>query len=294
MKIQHLILMAIIPFTSKAWTPCGTDSEGNTANCEYQIENNVLTIRGLGDNGNIGVWNSSTTPSPFEGKTFDSIIIYDSIKDLGTNAFIGVKSNKPVVVPSSVTETSKGSFASSKLSEVVLPNSVRFLKALSFASSDIEKIDIPNTVTFIGAYAFTAAKNLTDIIIPDSVQEIQGYAFGNCDNLKTLTIGENTHFDHIFHNGGSLTIDFSKLKIYCTGDTARCDQNLKDAGYDNLTTIKATKKTINGVKYILDSKGNIVATSGDRTEKRIYTLEEAEARVKEIGKDHVTFRIRYK
>ena len=44
-----------------------------------------------------------------------------------------------------------------------------------------------------------------------------------------------------------------------------------------LKSSKATTKKINGVTYVYDKNGKLVTSSGHRTEKRIYTLEEANA-----------------
>ena len=186
-------------------------------------------------------------------------------------------------------------FVGNNATSVTIGNSVTSIGYYAFSSTGLKQINIPDSVETIGVSAFRATK-LEDIIIPETVQTIGDRAFSRIPSLKSISIGDNTNLGAIFASATDDTVftDLANLKIYCTGDTAKCDQNLKDAGYDNLTTIKATKKTINGVKYILDSKGNIVSTSGDRTEKRIYTIEEAQARIKEIGKDHVTFRIRYK
>ena len=44
-----------------------------------------------------------------------------------------------------------------------------------------------------------------------------------------------------------------------------------------LKSSKATTKQINGVTYIYDKSGKLVTSSGHRSEKRIYTIEEANA-----------------
>jgi len=134
--------------------------------------------------------------------------------------------------------------------------------------------------------------NLTNLVIPDSVTSIAGGALGYCLNLKTLTIGENTNFGAILTGDSTDTefTDIANLKIYCTGDTSKCDANLAAAGYSDLKSERATTKKINGVTYVYDSKGKLVTTSGHRTEKRIYTIEEANQVAGPINRISIKYR----
>jgi len=293
MRKTVLILGILASFNANAWEACGTDGKGNTANCEYQIVDGTLTIRGTGENGNIGWWrvdNYIYAYSPWAGQTFENIIIEDSIKDLGYQSFYNSTCANTIIIPDSVQKISGDAFKNAKISGFVLPDGITLIGGHGFSGTPITEIEIPDTVTRIGESAFAqylvSSANLTEIIVPDTVVSIGKGAFSGQSKLQTLTIGENTHLTEIF--GSTIP---QNLKIYCTGDTAKCDANLEEAGYPELKSIGATKRKVNGMTYILDKKGNIVASSGRRTEKRIYTIDEANLVAKPSGN---TVRIKYR
>lgn len=282
-KLFFIISAIFLPFSSNAWEACGTDADGNTANCEYQIINGTLTIRGVGNNGNIGSWKQDFG-APWKGKGVTNVVIEDSIKDLGSQAFREVKSNNPIEISTSLTQISPLAFYELKTSEVIIPNTVNEIGSEAFSWSDIKKVTIPETVVAIGNNAFRGTQ-LTDIVFPDSVQSIGNKALSACTKLQSITIGENTNLGALFegYDYDTISTDIANLKIYCTGDTEKCDANLAAAGYTDLKSSKATTKQINGVTYIYDKNGKLVTTSGHRSEKRIYTIDEANLVAKPTG-----------
>ena len=296
MKKVISVLIAALPLSVHAadWINCGTDYQGDDVNCQYKIENKTLTIRGVGNQGNIGWWQSGNSyRAPWYGQSVTNVVIEDSIKNLGYQGFAGVQSNNPIVIPSGIKTISQDAFKYVNVPEVIIPDTVTSIGGYAFCYSSIEKINIPDSVKSIADHAFLGAEKLTDIVIPDSVQKIWPGAFTNCRNLQTLTIGENTVLDDIFgdYGGSSSNTNLSNLKIYCTGDTKKCDDNLAAAGYSDLKSIAATSKKINDKTYVLDKNGNIVATSGERANKRIYTIEEANL-VSKPTKNRVSIRYR--
>ena len=97
------------------------------------------------------------------------LIIPDSVKSIGDEAFYGCGSLASVTIPDSV--TSIGDYA--------------FYDCHSLTS-----ITIPDSVTSIGYWAFYNCKSLASITIPDSVTSIGDYAFYNCTSLTSVTIGK--------------------------------------------------------------------------------------------------------
>ncbi len=281
MRKYVLILGLFASFNANAWEACGTDAKGNTANCEYQIIDGTLTIRGTGDNGNIGYWYSSAQDDyvqPWKDKGVKNVVIEDTIKNLGSYAFSQIKSQNPITIPNSITTIGYNAFFLADTSEVIIPDSVTDISSAAFNWSSIKKIDIPDSVQVLGGFRAT---NLVDVVVPDSVERIHNVAFSHCRKLQTLTIGENTQLGDIFRDivddGEIVVTDITNLKIYCTGDVAKCDANLEAAGYPQLKSQKATTQKINGVTYVYDASGKLVTTSGKRKEKRIYTIDEANA-----------------
>ncbi|MBR2300314.1 MAG: leucine-rich repeat domain-containing protein [Alphaproteobacteria bacterium] len=292
-------LSMLISFTAQAtdagFTTCPQDANGHTPNCQYKIENGTLTIKAeSGNNGNIGYWldGNGNSLSPFAYLNVKHVTIENSISDLGSQAFTGLKSSAPISIPSSISELGYYSFHGVQTPEIVIPNSVQTIGTDAFSWSSINKIEIPDSVTSIHSWAFRGSSYLTDLIIPDSVANIGYTALSALPNLKTLTIGENTTLAAIFTEPSTQQISISAdLKIYCTGDTAKCDANLEAAGYPQLKSQKSTIKSLNGKTYILDKNGNVIASKGTRQNKRIYTIEEAQMVSKENGN---IFKLRYK
>ena len=275
-KLIIFITLLVFSFDAKAWTACGTDKKGQTANCEYEIDDKgTLTIRAVGDNGSIGQWGQDTgTLAPWRGKGVKNVVIEEGIKDLGNHAFVQVQSTNPIKIPNSVTDIGYRAFFNVYTPEVIIPNTVTSIGEGAFNWSSIQKMDIPNSVTTIaGSFRGT---NLQELVIPDSVQSIGNIALSHCTKLKTLVISDKTDLGKIFsYSDEEMMVDLDNLKIYCMGDTAQCNANLAAAGYTNLSTIPTTTKKVNGMTYVYDSKGKLMTTYGNRLNKRIYTVEEA-------------------
>ncbi len=275
MKKWIFVLGLVLSFNANAWEACGTDANGNTANCEWQIENGILSIRGTNGKGNIGSWyDNKNAPWKDQTSSVKGIEIDSSIKDLGDSAFSGMISQNSIKIPSGLEAVNGYAFRGITAPEIIIPDTVKKLEYASFDWSHIDRLNIPDSVETIDI-AFRGG-TFKDIIIPNSVTSIADLALSWCE-IETLTIGEDTKFGAIFKpevEGEPLT-DTSRIKIYCIGDTDKCDKNLDDAGYPELKSMKATTKEINGVQYVLDAKGNIAAHFGSRTEKRIYTIDEA-------------------
>lgn len=277
-KKSFILFMTLMAFSfqAQAWTACGTDNKGKTANCEYEIDDKgTLTIRAIGDNGNIGSWAQNTgTLAPWRGKGVKNVVIEEGIKDLGNHAFMYVQSKTPIQIPNSVTDIGYRAFFATQTPEIIIPNTVTSIGEEAFNWSSIQKIDIPDSVQTIGG-AFRGT-NLKELVIPDSVQSIGNIALSACDNLQILVISDKTDLGKIFsYSGEEMSVDLDNLKIYCMGDTAQCNANLAAAGYTNLSSIPTTAKKINGMTYVYNNKGKLMTTYGNRLNKRIYTVEEA-------------------
>ncbi len=200
-----------------------------------------------------------------------------------------------VIVEEGITSVS-GFYNHSQLQSVSLPNSLTKIGRASFQfCTNLADVTIPPNVTTIGHAAFyaTAIEHFT---IPENYRKINGgntsyntHLFGS-NALKSITIEGNADFNKAMLDGANLT----KLTgIYCETSNENCRNLLSDS--DIGTKIKFYEKF--GDQYFFEGKfysalDDIVERNYDK--KRIYTLEEAEKILKSIGKDHVTFRIRYK
>lgn len=287
---------ALMPCGVLAWEACGEDANGNTANCEYQIVDGTLTIRGTSDDGNIGWWHAVNNPAPWNGQHVQNVVIENSIKNLGYQGFAMLESDTPITLPSSISTISGDAFKYVKTSEVIIPDSVTSIQGYAFYDSTIDKITIPDSVTSINHWSLYGS-NLQEIIIPDSVRTVGTGALGGCSNLKTVVIGENVRLGNIFSAYGSATnaINLDNLQMYCSAENTSCESALKSIGATD-EQIKNVLKTYTkeGNRYVIDGQRYKSLSDMKKNQplklKRIYTLDEAA----KVSTDKNRLMIRYR
>ena len=96
-----------------------------------------------------------------------SLVIPDSVTNIGDYAFWGCKSLKSLVIPDGVTSIGDCAF---------------------YDCESLKSLVIPDSVTSIGKSAFLNCKSLKSLVIPDSVTHIGNGAFKACSSLKSLVI----------------------------------------------------------------------------------------------------------
>lgn len=149
-----------------------------------------------------------------------SISIPESVKSIGTRAFVGT-GLASVVIPKSVESISDWKafvgLTSIRVEEgnprydsrndcnaiietdnnelitgtnsTIIPDGVKEIGCTAFQDCmGLEFIDIPDSVTRIKNYAFHNCTGLTSIVIPDGVTEISGYAFADCTGLTYVEL----------------------------------------------------------------------------------------------------------
>ena len=99
-----------------------------------------------------------------------SLVIPDSVTNIGDYAFWGCKSLKSLVIPDGVTSIGDCAF---------------------YDCESLKSLVIPDSVTSIGKSAFSGCKSLKSLVIPDSVTSIGGRAFVGCTSLKSLVIPDS-------------------------------------------------------------------------------------------------------
>ena len=106
--------------------------------------------------------------SKFIGCLFlKSLVIPDSVTNIGDYAFSGCRSLKSLVIPDSVTSIGDHAFEDCE---------------------SLKSLVIPDSVTSIGERAFIGCESLKSLVIPDSVTSIGRRAFSGCCSLKSLVI----------------------------------------------------------------------------------------------------------
>ncbi len=140
-------------------------------------------------------------------KSIKSVVIPDSVKNIGREAFLDCFDIKTLYVGKGVERIDSDAFESCLEIEKVnitdlgawcnirfenwLSTPVNYSKKLYINDELAENVVIPDSVTKIGEFAFTECKSIKKIQIPDTVKIIGDYAFSDCTNLKSLVIPDS-------------------------------------------------------------------------------------------------------
>lgn len=125
-----------------------------------------------------------------------SVVIPDSVTQIGTRAFYYCSNLVSIVIPDSVTQIFEQVFYyCSVLTSVVIPNgNTRIYNETFYHCERLTSVVIPNGVTLIGFNAFEYCNALTSIEIPSSVTGIAAAALriGSTTNKATITLKGTT------------------------------------------------------------------------------------------------------
>lgn len=123
-----------------------------------------------------------------------SIVIPDSVSEIGAEAFSGCTNLTSVKLPKSLKKISKKAFENcSALEKVEIPFGVTEIEEDAFLDcKNLENIILPESITTIGESAFEGCldRKLDKLIIPGSVKTIGDNAFSNCAGLEKVIIQE--------------------------------------------------------------------------------------------------------
>lgn len=117
---------------------------------------------------------------------FSSIVIPNTIKEIGESAFDNCESVKSITIPEGVTKIPKRCFCDcDHLETVYLPSTITHLGNEAFEySHKLTSLTIPESVTTIGDACFSS-NGLEALTIPANVTSLGDYCFNN-ENLKRL------------------------------------------------------------------------------------------------------------
>ncbi len=122
-----------------------------------------------------------------------TIILPNSVTQIGRYAFRDCERLKSIVIPSGVTTIENDTFVRcSNLTSVTILGSVTSIGNFAFQEcSSLTSITIPNSVNSIGESAFRECTGLTSIVIPSGVTTIKNNTFVKCYNLTSVTIPDS-------------------------------------------------------------------------------------------------------
>lgn len=126
----------------------------------------------------------------FSKTTVESVVIPDSITNLGSGVFRGCEYLKKVTLPKGLNSIPESFFSGcSALEKITLPKDLKTIGEWSFSGcTALKEITLPEGLKEIERGAFSSSC-LESVTVPDSVVYISYGAFDGCINLKTVTIG---------------------------------------------------------------------------------------------------------
>lgn len=156
----------------------------------YSVESSTNTItKGTGCTGNLIIDSSVKKISSyaFYSQGLTSVVIPNSVTEIGYGAFKYNFYLKSVVISNSITRIEYSTFSGTDLTSLVIPDSVVKIDSDAFFSNDeLSSIKFGKSLIEIGDTAFYGAA-FVNLDIPDTVTKIASSAFGQNNKLKSIT-----------------------------------------------------------------------------------------------------------
>ena len=199
------------------------DTDGN-GKLSYTEAGNVKSLGTVFNNNTLIVqfeelqfFTGLETVEGFSGCTnLTTIILPETIKSIGDNAFYHCTGLNSIVLPESVISIGQWAFAGctsltnlpitnnittinscafkgcTALSSIILPDSVRTIGNSAFEGcTSITSITFSNAVTSVGDNAFNGCSSLTSMVLPESVNNLGNSVFKNCSALSSITLPQS-------------------------------------------------------------------------------------------------------
>ena len=303
--------------------PCGTNAAYG-----YNPETATLTISGTGKMQEVGYTSdrpwynyrdeiktveiedgiTSISNCAFQQTDISGIIVPDSVKTIGSSAFMQCENLTQASIPEGVTSLGASAFYEcSKLENFYVPGSVKNINSTTFGNcTSLKDVVIGEGVTSIGLWSFKSCTALTNVLIPDSIKTIDEDAFEFAGNTFTVIAGcSNSEVEEKVIDGTSRkwnkihqqnkTPDIKPATLSKNGEIryqcAKCESTTSSAVINRPTSITLSKTayTYDGkVKKpsvtVKDSKGKTIAAGN-------YTVSYSSGR-KAVGAYTVTVKFK--
>ncbi len=254
---------------------------------------------------------TSIGASAFNMSGLTSITIPDSVTSIGEEAFSGNYSLQSITLPDSLTSIGPSAFAGSGLTSLTIPDSVTSIGNWAFGGiSSLEKLYCPSTIDCTGKgyegdiISYTKEDDLYKIgdDYYASLEDMQKGSEFACTTDCAEKVAAYKNAKAASMAGGSLCAtqqECLNLMKMVDDDDYECTSIATCSTYAKDPTNNITLASLYGASSGSGSgSGGGVApltpSAQAYTPKRIYTIQEANDRTKELDGDTFTFRIKYR
>ena len=174
----------------------------------------------------------------YECSVLETVVIPNSVTEIGYDAFSYCSSLSNINIPDSVTEIKNGFQGCDSLPVIdyikyadtylvgpedksiaiyLIKQGTRFIGGSAFYNCyNMQSITIPDSVISIGDSAFSDCHNLYSINIPNGVTSIGSYAFSYCSSLTTISIPDSVTNvgEYVFNRCGNLRVPVYNSNIF--------------------------------------------------------------------------------
>ena len=124
-----------------------------------------------------------------------SVIIPNSVKEIGDDAFRGCRYLTNIDVPNTVTYIGENAFyGCMSLLNISMPKKVILGSGAFLNCSSLTFITVPYGNYGLNDFLFYNCKNLSDIKLPEDLHSIGNYTFDGCKSLTNIIIPDGVHF----------------------------------------------------------------------------------------------------
>ena len=129
----------------------------------------------------------------FAHNPLKSIVIPDSVTELGSRAFYYCELLSQVTLPAALSSIAEETFSYCyQLKSIEIPESVTAIENYAFAECDIlEAVTVPAKVTRLGDGAFRSCDQMTRVSLPEGLTSIGRDAFAHCILLAEINLPES-------------------------------------------------------------------------------------------------------
>lgn len=122
-------------------------------------------------------------------KDIRAVILPESVEELGISAFSDCVALEGIILPPNLQQIGAGAFSGCTcLKSVVVPETITILPWNAFLNCKaLESVTLPPNLTTIGNYCFCGCAALQRIDLPQSCYQLGSEAFSGCFRLKTVT-----------------------------------------------------------------------------------------------------------